>query len=224
MLSKCFGIEPRVFIVFSVSRYTKHQPCNGNVEEVTALRNKEEEIAAAKAGYRVDFLGFGEPFARPGFTNLSDIFDLSRREDEDHVWPEVFKCMRDHMTGHRGLIIAPLACGSHIDHRIVRRIALDCFRNAPEIQLGFYEDLPYAAAMEDSEILGRVPTEELALHPIVLGTSLADKLSLLRVYESQLSSAQFGKVERYWQRRGGERIWLSKDFHGLHQFNSTCLE
>jgi LmbE family N-acetylglucosaminyl deacetylase len=210
LLGECLGHEPDVVIVFSVSRYTRDQPCTGPIHEVTAIRHAEERLAGKKAGYTPTFLGFGEPFVRHGFNRPGQIFDRRRAVEDDYLWPAVSSAVEDIVSESYDLVLAPLACGGHIDHRIVNRIVLSCCKSRPSLRVGFYEDLPYSAGMSDSAILNMVPRlQHVSLKPMLIQMGLDEKLALLRIYASQLSNIQLQQVAAYWLRRGGERIWLA---------------
>jgi LmbE family N-acetylglucosaminyl deacetylase len=209
LLSGFLRSKARVFVVFSRSRCTKDYPCNGPIEEITTLRNREEELAATQASYEVSFLGFGEPFVREGFLTIKDIYDLRRQPRQDEVWKPLLSAFRQVFSSRIQLILAPLACGGHVDHRIVHQAVLECSTIHTDQRIGFYEDLPYSSELSDSAIIERVPSSlSRPLHPVLVTESIDDKLELLKVYESQLVPEQFKQVRRYWERRKGERIWL----------------
>lgn len=211
LLNRSFGTDPLVAVVFSVSCFTKDQPCTGRVDQVTALRHSEEILASQKAGYSVQFLGFPEPFVRSGFESFSDIFDSERHVEEDTVWPKVNTALQMLFQNHRGLLIVPLACGDHIDHRIVRHCALDALAGGARFAIGFYEDLPYSAVLRDSQILARLPyLKGNSLSPMLFDHDLVAKLDLLATYKSQLRSGELVAVKKHWHRVGGERLWLAE--------------
>jgi hypothetical protein len=131
LLGRIFGVGARVLIVFSRSRFTKHEPCTGDVERISVLRKSEEELAGKIAGYSTQFLQFGEPFVRSGFDSMTDILDTSRKEEDDPVLTEVYDPIEPILKNHAGLVVSPLACGSRIDHRIVKHCVLRCLGEYP---------------------------------------------------------------------------------------------
>jgi len=218
LLNRSLTPKPRVAVIFSVSRYTKDEPCTGCAETITALRNAEERKAAEEANYDVTFLGFGEPFVRSGFGDMDDIFDKSRVLEQDGVWAGVAAKIADLLAKHDGLTLSPLACGDHIDHRIVHRAVLEAHALGRTGQLGFYEDLPYSANLTEEEILCRVPSlRDNQLRPVVFRGSLERKNALLATYESQLEALQYEEVRQHWTRIGGERVWLPRDVAALFE-------
>jgi LmbE family N-acetylglucosaminyl deacetylase len=200
----------RVSIVFSRSRCTKEFPCNGPEEQVTQLRHREEMQAAQIAGYGLDFWGFGEPFVRPGFQQVADIFDLRRPLAHESVWEHLLAAVDRAVCSHTGLLVAPLGCGGHIDHRIVRAAVLACWTRYPHLRVGFYEDLPYCHSLSDAQILAALPVvADRSFQPHIVSEGLGPKLALLEVYRSQLSDGHLWAVKAYWARRGGERLWIA---------------
>ncbi|WP_424103342.1 PIG-L family deacetylase [Paraburkholderia sp.] len=215
LLDGVFGERPRVAVVFSRSRYTKTQPCTGEEPEVTRLRNAEERAAADRADYDVEFWGYGEPFVRPGFnpdcTSDSQLFDVTRSIEGDVAWRAVSSAVEDALSRHEGLLMVPLGCGNHIDHRIVHHAVLQCYAKYPRIWVGFYEDLPYCNHICDEDILSHVPNlndRKLSSRLVQLG--IDSKISLLRIYRSQFWRFDLDKVHAYWNRRSGERFWVEE--------------
>jgi|ERR1700730_2520386 len=209
LLARTFGSLPLVAVVFSVSCFTKDEPCTGRVEAVTALRESEELCASRQASYQTRFLGFPEPFVRPGFVSFNDIFDKRRNEEDDAIFSVVSKAIDDLIASQDGLTVAPLGCGNHIDHRIVHRSVLASFKVRKGIQVGFYEDLPYSAFLPESEILARIPRfPGVSFYPVVVNRGFQEKIAMLQVYESQLRKEEFEALRKHWERLGGERIWL----------------
>jgi LmbE family N-acetylglucosaminyl deacetylase len=206
-----FGKKPSVFVLFSLSRYTLDFPCNGSLKVISEIRRKEELAAARQANYEAHFCGLAEPFARPDFKTFNDIFDPQREVRADLTWKEARTKIADIFKLKADLILAPLGCGNHIDHRIVNRAAIECAQELPAPHLGFYEDLPYCFALGDYSIEQRVPVEDFPnLVPHTLTDSFEKKLALLRCYESQIDERQRRQVSAYWLRRGGERLWIPK--------------
>src|SRR5258708_4343184 len=220
LLNQSFGVEPLVPVFFSVSRYTKNGL--GCAAEVTALRNSEELRASSTAGYAASFLGFPEPFVRPGFNSFNAVFDTRRNEEDDPIWPSVRKVTERLLTKNGGLTIVPLACGGHIDHRIVHRSVLAACATNPELQIGFYEDWPYCAFLTESEILARIPSlPGITFRPVLIDRGLEEKLGLLQVYQSQIRPEQLEGLRKYWNRKGGERVWLPETFEIKHKANAV---
>lgn len=112
-------------------------------------------------------------------------------------------------------LLAPLALGNHVDHRIVRQVAV---KLAPGRTVLFYEDLPYAGEMTLGEIDKAVT--ELAdllgakLHPLLLpsaGVATARERAVAS-YRSQTDERSFETLMRHPRRLAvngvpAERAW-----------------
>jgi LmbE family N-acetylglucosaminyl deacetylase len=213
LLAGVFGPDVEELLVFSRSRYTQFTPGTGEVAATSALRQAEEQRAGDLAGYRVTFLGFPEPFARPGYTAMAEIFDPARPRTGEGVWPEVHATLLARLRAHRGPVIGPLGCGQHIDHRMVTTCLREYMDTTPDAVVLFYEDLPYAARPTLAQIAALVPPagQGEPLVPVPLpGAPLAAKLRLLtEAYPSQLGEKDLQEVASHWARRGGaEVVWV----------------
>lgn len=66
------------------------------------------------------------------------------------------------------LVFVPMALGGHLDHKLVLQAALQAFLDSSKV---FYEDLPYACGMSDSE---RTPALKLEIASIDAATGVAE--------------------------------------------------
>lgn len=115
---------------------------------------------------------------------------------------------------------APLGVGSHVDHLITRRAALE--RGGPA--LGLYEDFPYAAREGALERQLAALGGGLQARATPIAAALARKVAAIHAYASQLpelASSQLGRpapdgeapaifaavVADYARQVGGERVW-----------------
>lgn len=211
LLAGEWGDEVHTIVIFSTSRYSLKNGWNNEVEAATAVRNEEERRAGAAANYTVEFLGFPEPGVRPGYAQITDIFNPHLPFDPDPVWPAVRERLLEILGRHEGIVVSPLGAGHHIDHRMVAA----CFTEAAEARPGwmpaFYEDLPYAARFSSRDLRSLAPRTlaGAALAPKLLSRGrLAGKMRLLSVYESQLSEDDYASVADHWECRGrAELVW-----------------
>lgn len=112
-------------------------------------------------------------------------------------------------------VVAPLALGGHIDHRLVRAAAVSFRKNR---NLLFYEDLPYAGEMNPEEILTAVaalaeemegePTPYLLPSPSILPS----RQWAIRCYSSQVGPGSLEQLMTQPRRLGtgdlpAERLW-----------------
>jgi hypothetical protein len=116
----------------------------------------------------------------------------------------------------RGLLLAPLALGDHVDHLTVRAAAIKSSR--PQ-KLGFYEDLPYAALASESSREKKVSYVERATGVPLKSAIIRHKSDVFRKraivgrYQSQISPDDAIAIARFaLNYGGGEQIWIPK--HG----------
>jgi len=92
-------------------------------------------------------------------------------------------------------VYAPLAVGSHVDHRLVRRAAIALIGPViPPESLRFYEDFPYAhnvgfddpVALDAEFGAGLPPGWSLEAEIVPIAGALARKIRALEAYRSQL--------------------------------------
>jgi hypothetical protein len=114
----------------------------------------------------------------------------------------------------RGLVLAPLALGDHIDHLTVRAAAI---KGSVPQKLAFYEDLPYATWVSAGSLLQAVAYAErntgvpLRASLIRRNGYIARKRSAVARYQSQISRSEANAIARFAVRyRSGERIWVPK--------------
>jgi LmbE family N-acetylglucosaminyl deacetylase len=214
LLARSFGQKPHVCIVFSRSRCTTDFDGDGPEDQITRLRNQEERAAAQRADYDVEFWGFGEPFVRPGFSHLAQLRDQTRPVRTDPAWGPIVASIERVVSKHDGLVMAPLGCGGHVDHRLIHEALIECSLWQRHIRIGFYEDLPYCNSLSEDRILASIPVlPGRQLDPHLVRGGLEEKLSLLEIYRSQLGQEHMHAVRQYWHRRGGERLWVARELH-----------
>lgn len=211
LLARSWGENVHVVVIFSRSRYTRFATWDNDVDAVSALRQAEERRAAERAGCTVEFLPFSEPGVRAGFPDIGHVFDPQRPVEGEAVWEDVRAALLARLNDWTGTVIAPLGLGNHIDHRITHAALLEIAEANPQLTPVFYEDLPYAAEHSSLHIRGRVPTairSRPLIPALIPAGSLAAKLNLLSVYESQLTEGQLHNVAAHWDcRGGGELVW-----------------
>jgi hypothetical protein len=114
----------------------------------------------------------------------------------------------------RGLVLAPLALGDHIDHLTVRAAAV---RTSFPHKLGFYEDLPYATWVSEESLREAVSYAEhntgMPLKGVLVRRKgcIFRKRSIVSRYQSQISRDEAAAIARFAVKYGGgERIWIPK--------------
>ena len=107
-------------------------------------------------------------------------------------------------------LLAPLAIGGHVDHRLVRAAAREV-----EAEVLFYEDFPYARSIS-ARLKATFPSLRWRSRVAELpAASLEAKLEAARCYRSQaVGPLADGGLEEalvsYFRRRGGERLWWQR--------------
>ncbi len=123
-------------------------------------------------------------------------------------------------TPETAAVLAPLAIGAHIDHRIVRQAALETLHSSP-LPLAFYEDLPYAAREEEMDRhSSHAAAVNLALQQAFAAAPPADpaaaverKARMAECYDSQIDSEMVRTIAAFSRTYGGrERLWANPVF------------
>lgn len=188
-------------------------------EDASARRRKEDEVACRILGVELDHGDFTDAVARRGADGAvlyggPEALLQEPSEDDAPLVGELADWFRG--LGHFEQILAPLGVGGHVDHRLVRRAAEEAF---PE-GLRYYEDFPYVIRKQGPG-LDAVLGDRRGWRSEVVKLGAADlkaKVRAIRAYRSQVSPlfglgpipGRFrvkGKVRRYAEERGGERIW-----------------
>lgn len=143
---------------------------------------------------------------RPLYPALRDLFGEIPPEDLERLdWLE--SDLRELPPAAE--VLAPIAAGGHVDHRLVRRAA----ERALGPGLLHYEDYPYARKRRVlSKALGRRRRWEAAVRRLE-PEDVAARIRAMACYRSQLGTAFSGpddlarRVRRQVRRTGGERLW-----------------
>ncbi len=194
---------------------------NDRLSFVSALRRREDQAWNKLLGGRLRFQDLDLLDAPLRLAcSVEDVLTIATRPGDRavaRVAGAVAKLLRTAPANDLALV-APLAIGSHIDHRVVQQAVLDAVGDAA-IPLAFYEDLPYAAR-EDGEAthLGsqdNVPAPDL--EAVFTESPRADpasavqrKTHLLQCYDSQVDSDAVRAMAEFALRYGGrERLWAN---------------
>ena len=211
-------VELTVVNFFTQSEYAPHA-LSTRVSTTSALRQREDHLALRSIDPRIQVksldlldapLRFGIPVDA---TSRPYIAALQSSAEIDAVAERVRKYFS------RGLVLAPLALGDHVDHLAVKRAALV---NSKHHKLGFYEDLPYATWTSSSSLCLRVRETEqhtrVSLRPVIIrshGFTAAHKRQIITKYHSQINSDTVTAIAKYASKcGGGERLWIP-EYGGL---------
>ena len=135
---------------------------------------------------------------------------------------------------HGAALVAPLAVGGHIDHRVVHQAALASLAPA-SAPFSFYEDLPYAARPGAAEQLaGLAAGTGLELKPGFASQVSPDpqaevvrKERIAQCYDSQIDSAVVTQIAEFSMSYvGRERLWVTSAWRaaGLELHRAGELE
>ncbi len=119
-------------------------------------------------------------------------------------------------------VVAPLAVGGHIDHRIVHQAMLQVLAET-SLPVAFYEDLPYAARPGAAEALAEVAANTgQGLQPCFVTEAgsraqeaIQRKRRLADCYDSQVNSEEVRSIAEFASRYDGrERLWANPAWSG----------
>jgi LmbE family N-acetylglucosaminyl deacetylase len=212
------GCDVMIVNVFTVSRYAPYLVETGDdrTRQVTATRCEEDAAFAEKL--------LRETGADHGQLHFLDLgwLDVPLRwvmEDEGALAqaslpPEEVDtlCQELRALPAADVVLAPMALGGHIDHRLVAQAASSTLH--PSI-LVFYEDLPYACRMPDAEGQEDSPAGGATLRETWLPTS--ERVSDLKqryalCYGSQIAPSVAAEMENHASQHGNrERFVGEKD-------------
>ncbi len=128
----------------------------------------------------------------------------------------VSKLLRTGPAGQTALL-APLAIGGHIDHRVARQAVLDTVAGS-QTPVAFYEDLPYAAAAGvASRLEAFAAGVDADLAPMLTGepapdldVAIARKARMAECYDSQIDSEVAARIAVFCGNYAGrERVWAN---------------
>jgi LmbE family N-acetylglucosaminyl deacetylase len=181
---------------FTISDYAPLR--KDRAEDVTTLRRREDGAAAARLGDGIRWIDLALIDAPLRLGCSSDIVcDLGAGAVRAADVGALAMRLRTAIAND-AFVIAPLAIGNHVDHVVARRAA------APMTH-AYYEDLPYVADAEPAMLAELTRPCSPHLTP---ADRLDEKLTLVRLYESQFAPSDLAAIERHAGTIDGERIWV----------------
>lgn len=200
-------------------------------EQALAARRDEDREAAARLGAALAFGSAADAVYRVGKTSGTALYLTSEEifgdvHPDDPITPEaleqIFLATYAHLTPEV-VLYAPLGVGHHVDHQLVRAMALRLAARFRLRNVYFYEDFPYARDGDTARLRAvselaramRAHPEHFGLravpHKVVIDESaLAQKIAASACYRSQVDTfwADSGELERvfreYHALSGGE--------------------
>ncbi len=221
--SRC-AISMALLNCFTQSSYAPNiegdeEPALQRVEMVSRVRQCEDRqfISASAAHLECVDLNLLDAPLRLGAT-IAEVCTLQLSKD---AYAREVDTIARHMRTvvMPDLVVLPLALGEHIDHRIARDAGIQAFASIP---IAFYEDLPYAARVENAVFERRLQTFSArlgsALQPIVIQRHDAAerKRHFASIYSSQIAPETADEIASFSLRYGGgERLWLQKSWPAM---------
>lgn len=199
---------------FTVSEYAPHA-LSTRASTISAIRTREDHsaLSAIDGGIRVEAFNLLDAPLRFGIGAdaicRSETAALQSTSEIDALGLRLRKYFE------RGLVLAPLALGDHVDHLAVSKAAQ---ASSMRHKLGFYEDLPYATWTSESTFRHRLHKTEqhtgVHLRSVVIRNrnfTVAHKRRLINRYRSQITPEEAASIAQYaCNYGGGERVWIPR--------------
>ncbi len=218
-LSRC---EVTVRVAFGRTNWTTWvHPTRSRATAIGLWRRIEEQLAARTFGYRWMAAGWDEALLRWDSMGDDRLLDPTADLSDEPLVSDVEGWLRAvaEGAGSRDLLLVPAGLGGHVDHRIV---ALAAASAAPGlgVPVGFYEDRPYVAYLDEAEVATQLATLGIELEPVAVSGPVAASTQrrVRRCYPSQMDEffveamgrdISQGAVERVWFPVGAAPAWLA---------------
>ena len=210
VLSRC---DVQVCIVFGRSNWTTWvHPSPSRARAVSVWRRIEERMAARRFGYRWSAADWPEALLRWGRLDAGRLLDPDADVSAEPLVAEVEEWLRSLVrdTNPPELVLVPAGLGGHVDHRIVAAAAI---RASAElgVPVGFYEDRPYAAYLDATELRGQLAGVAQGLEPVeVSGSVRAEtQAKVRRSYPSQMEAYFVAAMAADLESGVAERVWFT---------------
>jgi LmbE family N-acetylglucosaminyl deacetylase len=218
MLCKRVLEEPVTLVtIFGRSNYMRESAFQNDWEIVTTRRRGEDIAFANSLGIGLRYLEFPEASLRLG-SSFDKVFSNKAYATEVQ-YPSNFITVIKEIISHETpkFLFAPLGLGLHHDHLITNRLPHEIAPLYTQTVV-FYEDLPYAAGLSESEILQHVSSVCSTLNPmyVSIDKEISDKIANLMLYKSQIGEFELNVVKYYAAHWGDgqlyERVWTAAPF------------
>ena len=209
------GLAIRIVTFFTRSGYARGRAAGTDPEEVgriSALRAAEDLTFTRAVGVPPPLdLGWEDaPLRRK--IRVRDVFARRALGPEDETEAEALSQELRSLPEPLALV-APLAIGHHLDHRVVLEAAV----RVPEVPIAFYEDLPYAAGRSEADraaaaaAAGRRAGRSLEAIVVRRPGGSREKRRLALCYRSQIGWWDLRRLVWTARRHGnGERLWVER--------------
>lgn len=208
------GFSVKIINCYTISNYAPN--CShADAEAITKIRVEEDREFARRVGVHptINLERLDAPLrlhCEPDAVCTERVLNEGDRS-EIHELSQLLRPLL-----RQSCVVAPLSVGNHIDHRLSHLATIEAV--PPDHPLGFYEDLPYSAGLDENGIESAVLTASrncgrdlrayITRHPDAALT----KRDLICVFCSQFAQedclAMVEHAERYG---GGERLWVDSN-------------
>ena len=187
-----------IHYIFTISDWTNSNNCSGKLYSknkfvVTNIRKQEEEIVSKRVGYKYI---------------MYDYYDMPLRSGDDVSASEIQDALLDKIN-KEDIIFFPIGIG-HPDHERIREVGISLFYMG--FNTLFYEDMPYIAHYDYHTLFHL--TQRKGFEAETLSICLEKKLSLARIYKSQVSDQWLKDIKNYAynleDNKFYERFWKPK--------------
>ena len=184
------------------------------VEEATAIRESEDVLYCDQISATYNSINLKDATLRK-YDDFDSIF-TQKSSTCDPYYQSVEGALQKFILqlDEPFTLWCPLGIGNHIDHILLRDVIREI--PIPEENIIYYEDLPYAADYDQSELNSFCKTTIKGYTSLIVDITkvFEKKLSLLKLYKSQVSLTEINKVMFYSSRLSRhqgyyERLWIS---------------
>jgi LmbE family N-acetylglucosaminyl deacetylase len=193
---------------FTVTRWTAVPVENKETNAVSLLRKTEDAVfyKTVHPGIGIINLDLLDAPLRNGYIFQDQPF----QQNELELIEDLKKLLEKYDDG---LLFCPLGIGNHIDHAICRAAVQKLYK---QLNVVFYEDLPYAQRISQQQIELHIKgvEQELGVHLANNTDGLLqckiDKQEVIRLYKSQMNEEIAAEIISHLNALKGERTWAEE--------------
>ncbi|CAN5564065.1 hypothetical protein BH10ACT3_BH10ACT3_12610 [soil metagenome] len=211
-LSSC---RVRVRVAFGRSNWTSWvHPTPERARYVSLWRRGEETAASLVFGYRWTAAGWQEVLLREGEEFSDSLLDRSIDLSSEPLVDELASWLRAVVDpgvpgGQPELLLVAAGLGGHVDHRILALAAASLVGDV-DVPIGFYEDRPYAAYLDDADRAEQLAPLGLDLRAVDVSgpMSRSTQMWARRCYPSQMAPFFEEAMDLDRVDTARERVWF----------------
>nr|WP_242691789.1 PIG-L family deacetylase [Pedobacter sp. SYSU D00823] len=221
-ISKLLNSDVPVKLIncFTVTRWTAIPVESKETEAISLLRAGEDQSYNALFDSKIDIVNL-DLLDAPLRNNY--IFRFKALAEDELALAEDLrgKLIRE----VEGVLLCPLSIGDHVDHVICLEAVLKLYA---QLDIAFYEDLPYSARITEEQIVNHVEQVanrlQVSLIPLVnnMSNCSIDKSTAVRVYQSQMNEDIHSEILAHMENLQGERIWGEEKVLEKLKFSLGC--